>query len=169
MLEIREEQVKIFQNEALRKFESQMISHLDQFFPERCRELGEEKIREMIQYGVKHAATYRIVSHRHVCRFIDLLVLLSHDFETQLSLKEFQAVLNDLELQQRPDVKLERLGELVQKRGRIGGPGAGSEGDEAGLLAAARADADQRFGEDPLDSVVASYSAGEVSSPVPGG
>src|SRR5579875_1156058 len=145
MLEIREEQVKIFQNEALRKFESQMISHLDQFFPERCRELGEEKIREMIQYGVKHAATYRIVSHRHVCRF------------------------NDLELQQRPDVKLERLGELVQKRGRIGGPGAGSEGDEAGLLAAARADADQRFGEDPLDSVVASCSAGEVSSPAPGG
>jgi hypothetical protein len=169
MLEIREEQVKIFQTEARRKFESQMVSHLDQLFPERCRELGEEKIREMIQYGVKHATTYRIISHRHVCRFIDLLVLLGRDFETQLSLNEFQAILNDLELHQRPDVKLERLGELVRKRGRIGGPGAGSEGEEAGRLAAASADADQRFGVDPLDSVVASYPAVEVSSPAPGG
>ncbi len=174
MFEIREEQVKAFEADAIKKFENRVIRHLNQFFPGRCRELGEEKIREMTQYGITRARTGGIISDRHVCRFIDLLVVLGRDFDAQLSLKEFQAILNDPALKQHPDVKIERLGELVQEHARKrrsgrdvtndSGSDAGKEGDEADHLTAASADADHSFSDNPPGSVVTSYPTGGTSS-----
>jgi len=178
VLEIREEQVKTLEADAARKFESRMIRHLNQFFPGRCQELGEEKIREMVQRGIRSARTYEIVSERHVCRLIDLLVAFGRDFDAQLSIKEFQAILNDPALKQHPDVKIDRLGELVQEHARKGcsgrdvtndsGSDAGKEGDEAGDLTAASADAGNSFSDNPPDSLVMSYPAVGVSSATKG-
>jgi hypothetical protein len=81
MLVIRKEQMDAFSRAEVLKFENWMLSHLEKWFPERCRTLGRGKVQELIQHGITRAATHRIRAKRDVCRFIDLVVVFGPDFE----------------------------------------------------------------------------------------
>ena len=81
MLVIRREQLSLFSQAELRKFEDWMVSHLGKFFPRQSRTMGESKLRETIQYGIKRAASYGIVSKRDVCKYVDVMIVLGRDFD----------------------------------------------------------------------------------------
>jgi hypothetical protein len=82
MLTIRQEQITVFSQLEVEKFEEWMLAHLKKFFPAKCRALGESKLLEIIRRGVKRAAVYQFTSKRDVCKFIDLMVVFGREFDT---------------------------------------------------------------------------------------
>lgn len=81
MLVIRERQMKVFREVALRRFVDQMARHIETTFPERARALGDEGTRRLVGDGIARAGAYGIRSERSVALFIDLMVLLGEEFD----------------------------------------------------------------------------------------
>ncbi len=82
MLTIRPEQIKVFSQMEVAKFEKWMMAHLKKYFPVQCRAVGESQLRPIIRTGIDRAAVYEISSQCDVCKYIDLMVVLGRDFDT---------------------------------------------------------------------------------------
>jgi hypothetical protein len=95
MLTIRREQIDAFRRPAILDFENRMIEHIAKFFPKLFAELGEEKMRLTIQYGIKRAESYGIVAERDVCKYVNLMVACGRDFDRDPALPWARRVLND--------------------------------------------------------------------------
>jgi hypothetical protein len=108
MLSIREEQMAVFSKVAAQKFEDRMVAHLKRCFPSELESLGEPKARELIQHGVKRAASYGIRGQRDVCKYIDLMIALGSDFDSDPNLIWASEILNDPELRD-PTTKVTQL------------------------------------------------------------
>ena len=81
MLALRAPQMAAFSLAEVQKFEDWMITHIRQFFSKQCAALKEPELRDLIQYGIKRAASHGIVSERDVCKFIDLIIVFGRDFD----------------------------------------------------------------------------------------
>jgi len=71
MLTNRKEQLAVFGPLGKKAFEDRILAHFKKVFPEQSEALGEPKLRETIQYGTQRVATYRIISERDVCKYIE--------------------------------------------------------------------------------------------------
>jgi hypothetical protein len=92
---VRKEQMDAF-GELMRKgFEDRMVVHLNEVLPSRSAELGEEKLREEIRFGMESAASYEIVTERDVARYIDLMFLLGRDFDASPATPWARPILTD--------------------------------------------------------------------------
>jgi len=81
MLTIRASQFTLFSQAEVRKFEDWMVAHLRKFFPRQCASMGEPKLRETVQYGIKRAAAHGLTAKRDVCKYIDVMIVLGRDFD----------------------------------------------------------------------------------------
>jgi hypothetical protein len=81
-LTIRPAQFGVFSQLETRKFEAWMARHLRKFFSSQCDALGESRIVETIQYGMKRAPQHGFKTRRDVCKYIDLMIVLGRDFDT---------------------------------------------------------------------------------------
>jgi hypothetical protein len=86
MLTLSPKHMQVFSEAALERFEEMMVAHLKKFFPDFCDAAGEEQLRETIHYGIERAAAYRITAACDVCKYIDLMVVLGCDFDTDKEL-----------------------------------------------------------------------------------
>jgi len=88
------------QEEALYQgfFETWMIEHLNEFFPQQCAKLKKRGVREEIRYGIKKAAAYGIDEGPELCRFIDLMMLFGCEFDTNPKYPWAAEILNDKEI-----------------------------------------------------------------------
>jgi hypothetical protein len=115
MLTIRKEQLAVFGPLGKKAFEDRMVTHLNKIFPEQSKSLGEPKLRETIQYGTQRAASYRIISERDVCKYIDLMILYGCDFDKDPANSWAQSVLQNQAIRN-PSSKIERLYKAAKKR-----------------------------------------------------
>ena len=67
---------------ALADFVRRMQIHLRKFFPEQCDALGEVKTKQLIEYGIIRAREYGFEAERDVCKYIDLMCVFGHRFDT---------------------------------------------------------------------------------------
>lgn len=81
MLKIRSEQLEALSQVPKAEFENRMTVHVGEHFPTHFEALGEEKCRQLIQYGIEQAATHDFISERDVCKFIDLMVCCGVQFD----------------------------------------------------------------------------------------
>lgn len=81
MLLVRSEQMAVFSAAAEKEFEDWMVAHLNRFFADRCKRMGEEALRELIRYGIHRAASYGLTIRREVCKYIDVMLVLGRDFD----------------------------------------------------------------------------------------
>src|SRR5581483_4821649 len=81
MLAVRAEQMALFSAAAEKQFEDWMVVHLNKFFAQKCSSLGEERLRELIRYGIRRASSYRVTIRREVCKYIDVMLVLGRDFD----------------------------------------------------------------------------------------
>lgn len=95
MLTIRQEQLDDLQKGSLRNFKDRMIEHIAKFFPKQLTALGETKARDLVQYGIEHAAQFGIETERDVCLYIDLMVVFGRDLETSDKLPCASRILHD--------------------------------------------------------------------------
>jgi hypothetical protein len=114
MLTMRKEQLAVFGPIGKKAFEDRMITHLNKIFPEQSRSLGEPKLRETIQYGAQRAATYRIISERDVCKYIDLMILYGRDFDKDPAQSWAHPILQNQAIRN-PTSKVERLYKAAKK------------------------------------------------------
>jgi hypothetical protein len=117
MLTIRKEQMAVFEAAEMNKFVEHMLVHLNKVFPNQCQALGEAKMRETIQHGIKRAAAYGITAERDVCKYIDLMIVFGRDFDVAPECAWAGEILNDKGLRN-PTKKMDRLFEAAKQHAR---------------------------------------------------
>ena len=82
MLRIREEQYEELGKVSLKQFADSMVKHIREFFPEQYDALGEPIVRNVIEYGVERAEAHGFENEPDVSMYIDLMLLLGSNFDT---------------------------------------------------------------------------------------
>ena len=98
----------VFEQAALKRFEDEMLEHIKTYFPNHWRIIGETQLRKVIQYSVSQAEQYGLTTQREVCLYLNLMLLLGSDFDTDVQLPWAEEVLMD-EMIIDPYVRIERL------------------------------------------------------------
>ena len=106
MFVLRKEILEALSKSAVESFEDRMVDHLKKSFPNTFAELGEFKIREMIQHGTDRAESYNIIGMRDIANYIDLQFALGRDFDVNPRMPWAQRILSDPEP---PEEKINRL------------------------------------------------------------
>jgi hypothetical protein len=106
MLTIRLAQFAVFSQVEVQRFEEWMLVHLKKFFPRECAALGDQKLLEMVRYGIRRAAGYGIKVKRDVCKYIDLMIVFGRDFDTDGRSRWAGEILRQ---RRSPDVRMQAL------------------------------------------------------------
>jgi hypothetical protein len=81
MLTMRPAQVQSFSEAEITHFVEETATHLNKFFPEQCKALGDSKLLTAIRYGIKRAAAYQITAKSDVTKYLDLGIVFGADFD----------------------------------------------------------------------------------------
>lgn len=95
MLVVRGKQFHTLSQVAMKTFVDRMAVHAGTYFPDRCRTLGEEAVRQWIELGIVRAGRYGIVAERDVCRYIGLMFELGRDYDQDPQFTRLQLILKD--------------------------------------------------------------------------
>ena len=82
MLIIRKEQMEVFGQTALNRFEDEMVLHSQNFSPELCKVLGEEQLRLAVRDAIVRADNYGFTNRGSIRLFIELIFLFGSAFDT---------------------------------------------------------------------------------------
>jgi hypothetical protein len=82
MLQIREEQMAVFEQAALRRFEDEMVVHSKDFSPRLCDVIGEEQLRVALRRAMARAGRYGFTYRGPIRLFIELMFLFGSAFDT---------------------------------------------------------------------------------------
>jgi hypothetical protein len=82
MLTIRGEQIKVFEQNAKKSFESETVLHIAKFSPGQFAILGEETIRQIVSSGLERAEGYGFTNRGPARFYVELMFLLGSDFDT---------------------------------------------------------------------------------------
>ena len=82
MLQIREEQMAVFEQAALRRFEDEMVVHSKIFSPRLCEVLGEEQLRVALRRAMARAGGYGFSYRGPIRLFIEFMFLFGSAFDT---------------------------------------------------------------------------------------
>jgi hypothetical protein len=113
MLTIRQAQFAVLSQLEVQKFEEWMLVHLKRFFPRQCAGGGDQRLREMVQYGIQRAAGYGVTAKRDVCKYIDLMIVFGRDFDTDGRSRWAGAVLGE---RRNPGAKIQTLLQAAKLR-----------------------------------------------------
>ena len=109
MLHIRPEQMKVLDDHMVRKFEDLMVAHLNKYFPEHCKKLGEDGTRKSVRQAIERAGSYGIVFERDVCVYTDVMFEFGRNFDKNPRLPWASKILNDEVLEGLPTDKVGQL------------------------------------------------------------
>jgi hypothetical protein len=99
----------VFSRVELERFVERMRAHLLAFFPEKCELMNAQELGSVIQRGILNAQQYGITSDRDVAGYIDLMILLGEDFDTDPSIPWAGEILRET----RGGEPRERIGRLL--------------------------------------------------------
>lgn len=93
MLVIRSEQMDMLQAHMTKQFVNRMVQHVKEFFPEEFTSLGEDTVRETIEYAIDRAQSYDITVEYDVSRYINLMFTFGRDYDIDPALPWAKEVL----------------------------------------------------------------------------
>ena len=82
MLAIRSDQMKVFEEAAMKGFEDEMVVHSRGFTPELCKVLGEEQLRVAIRRAISRAGSYGFTYRGPIRLYMEMMYLFGSDFDT---------------------------------------------------------------------------------------
>ena len=82
MLLIRKEQIEIFKQVSLKRFEDEMVAYSQDFSPKLSRVLGEEGLRLAVNSAMMRADSYGFTNRGPIRLFIELMFLFGSSFDT---------------------------------------------------------------------------------------
>jgi hypothetical protein len=129
MLTIRDEQMRVM---SLALFQRWVETHLREHFPNQCAPLEGAELRRRVQCGLKKAGHYGFVQEADLCRYVDLIMVLGADFDTDPRFPWASAILNNPAFKS-PGTRMETLFEAACEHLRtLEQPAEVAAGDEAG-------------------------------------
>ena len=114
MLKVRAEQLKAFEDAAVQRLEDRMAAHLRELAPQHCNAVGEENLRKVVRTGIERAANYGLTFRGPVRFYLDLMIMLGSDFDTDPQYPWAAAILTDPAISGQMD-RAERLHEMWMK------------------------------------------------------
>jgi len=87
MLKIRDDQMKIFEQASLQKFEERLLNHFQIYFPAHWHMLGREHLLNVIRLGCERAQLYDLINERDICLYISLMLYLGSFFDRDIQLR----------------------------------------------------------------------------------
>lgn len=122
MLVIRAEQMEVFDQDAWRRFENEMVEHGKAFSPRLCKVIGKDQLRIATRSAMERAKGYGFTCRGPIRLFIELMFLFGSAFDTD---PQYEAIVEDLrgsgDQMQRAQKIHERHSEYLDK---VSGPGA---------------------------------------------
>jgi hypothetical protein len=79
---IRRKQMESFTNQMRRQFEQRMGHHLRAKFPRETTSLDERTLEHLTISGIRRAERYGINFEDDIQRYLEYMMVLSHDFDT---------------------------------------------------------------------------------------
>jgi hypothetical protein len=83
---IRDRQMVELGQTARGAFEERLLSHIQQFFPVHWREVGPERLREVIRLGMTNASTYGLETQREIYLYVSLILYFGSSFDSDFQL-----------------------------------------------------------------------------------
>ena len=122
MLVIRPDQMKVFEQDATRRFEEEMVVHSKDFSPRLCEVIGDEQLRVALRSAITRADGYGFTYRGPIRLFIELMFLLGSGFDSDPQYPAIRRVLDDSagQMQRAQQIHEEFLDYLE----KVSGPGA---------------------------------------------
>src|ERR1041384_3496830 len=95
MLNIRPDQIAVFEQAALQNFEDRMLAHLKNFAPNHSKTLREDEVRVVIRHGMKQAESHGFTSERSLRIYTELMLMLGAGFDSDPQLQWVAELLKD--------------------------------------------------------------------------
>jgi len=80
------------------RFEQRMLEHIKNTFPERIKQVSDEKIRTVIQDSIKKSESYAIEYEDDIRRFIEYLIIYGTQLDSKPETRWIAAVLQRTDL-----------------------------------------------------------------------
>jgi len=98
-LRIRKEQMKVFEEVALRNFEDEMVQHIKQFTPKHSEIIGEKVVQQVVRTGMERAKKYGLTNRGPVRFYIEMMFMFGSDFDTDPQYPWTGEILNDSKIE----------------------------------------------------------------------
>lgn len=110
---ITPKQKAAFRNAATENFIQRVMVHANEFFPDDCKTLGPNGLRQTIEHCITRARGYGIEEGSQVCRYIDIALSFGRDFDRDPECPWAATVLRDPRLA--PAAKMSKLLGIVSE------------------------------------------------------
>lgn len=105
--------IDALQKNAIRKFETEMMTHFHEFNPVLCGILSEEQLRLAIRVGINKASSYGYIQRGAACIFLELIFLFGSSFDTDPQHEWAHGVLKDETIDQ--NIRKDKLIKLTNQ------------------------------------------------------
>jgi hypothetical protein len=82
VLTIRQDQIRVFREYHLQKFEDEMVEHSKVFAPPLCEIIGDEQVRVAVHAAMRKASSYGFSNRGPIRLFVEMMFLCGSDFDT---------------------------------------------------------------------------------------
>lgn len=122
MLAIRAEQMKTFEQAAMRRFEDEMVVHSKDLSPRLCEVIGDEQLRVALRSAINRAMTYGFSNRGPIRLFIEMMFFCGSGFDTDPQYPKVGEILRASGDQMQ---RAERIHEgYLEYLDKVSGPGA---------------------------------------------
>ena len=95
MLTITAQQMKLFDRQAMLRFEREVDAHLRAHFPQRCAAMGDAARLALVRHCLARARQYGFHSERDLVLYTDVAMVLGQQFDQDPSLGWAREILTD--------------------------------------------------------------------------
>lgn len=92
---IRPSQFQRLEDESIRRFENEMVAHLNDFARRHCEVIGEDGVRQVIRLGFENCEQYDFTMQGPVRFFIELMFMFGSYFDTDIQYPWVAGALTD--------------------------------------------------------------------------
>src|SRR5437660_11303186 len=118
MLAIKKEQLDVLNVYMRERFIEKTVRHIREVFAQQVNDKKTEELRVVVENGMRRASTFELDGEREVTLFIDLLIGLGQDFDSQAQYAGLKRILRDKEFSQRDKMELiyQKLERMERRR-----------------------------------------------------
>ena len=118
MLTIRKEQMKIFDELAMKQFIESMVIHVKKHFPEESKLMNDEQLKNHIRDLISRCKKYGFVSERDICKYLNLSMYFGMDFDNKAENEWMVSMLKDRN-EPNASIRISKLYKEVLKRSEV--------------------------------------------------
>jgi hypothetical protein len=113
-VQMREEQMAAFSEQACDVFVERVVDHIQEFFPAHYEAMGDADTAALVRRGIERAEAYGIREEALVCQYVDLMLLHGPDFDVNPASAWSQKILTNPKLD--APAKIDGINEITLVR-----------------------------------------------------